>query len=56
MRALVATAVERSPRHRSRLSGIDVDSLTEADVVRLPTMTKSDLMDSFDEIVTDPHV
>lgn len=56
LRALVATAVERSPWHRRRLSGIDVDSLTEADIVRLPTMTKSDLMDNFDEIVTDPRV
>ena len=56
LRALVATAVQRSPWHRSRLSGIDIGSLTEADIVRLPTMTKSDLMDNFDEIVTDPRV
>lgn len=56
LRALVATAVVRSPWHRLRLSGFDVDSLTEADIVRLPTMTKSDLMDNFDAIVTDPRV
>ena len=30
--------------------------LTEADIARLPAMTKSDLMDNFDEIVTDPRV
>ena len=56
LRALVATALESSPWHRSRLSGVDVDALTEADIVRLPTMTKSDLMDNFDAIVTDPRV
>lgn len=56
LRSLVASAVERSPWHRSRLSGIDVGSLTEADIARLPTMTKSDLMDNFDTVVTDPRV
>jgi phenylacetate-CoA ligase len=53
LRSLVATAVERSPWHRGRLSGLDVDALTEADIAHLPTMTKSDLMDNFDAIVTD---
>jgi phenylacetate-coenzyme A ligase PaaK-like adenylate-forming protein len=56
LRVLVATAVERSPWHRRRLSGIDVDSLTDADIAWLPSMTKSDLMDNFDEIVTDRRV
>ncbi len=56
LRSIVATAVERSPWHRSRLSGLDVDALTEVDIARLPTMTKSDLMDNFDAIVTDPRV
>ena len=56
LRMLMTTAVERSPWHRSRLRHIDVDSFTEADIVRLPTMTKSDLMDNFDAIVTDPRV
>lgn len=56
LRALLATAVERSSWHRSRLSDVDIKSLTDADIGRLPTMTKSDLMDNFDEIVTDPRV
>ncbi len=56
LRLLVATAAERSPWHRRRLARIDVDSLTEADIAQLPTMTKSDLMDNFDEIVTDSRV
>lgn len=56
LRSLVATAVERSPWHRSRLTGIDVDSLMEADIPRLPTMTKSDLMKNFDNIVIDRRV
>ena len=48
-------AVERSPWHRERLAraGIDPRRLTDVDVDRLPVMTKDDLMESFDDIVTD---
>ena len=53
LRALLLLAIERSPWHRKRLSGVDPGRLTEADVERLPVMTKADLMDHFDEIVTD---
>lgn len=56
LRALLRTAIERSSWHRRRLSGIEIESLTDADIRRLPTMTKSDLMDNFDEIVTDSRV
>ena len=54
LRALLATAVERSPWHRGRLGGLDIASLSESDVAALPVMTKTDLMDNFDAIVTDP--
>ena len=33
--------------------GIDLDSVTVEDIETLPVMTKSDLMDNFDDIVTD---
>lgn len=53
LRALMAAAVRSSPWHRERLKAIDADRMTEADMVALPVMTKSDLMEHFDEIVTD---
>ena len=56
LRALLTTAMERSSWHRRRLEGIDVGSLSDRDIVDLPVMTKSDLMDNFDSIVTDPRL
>jgi phenylacetate-coenzyme A ligase PaaK-like adenylate-forming protein len=55
LRALVAHAAARSPWHRERLSGLDVDRAS-ARVETLPTMTKTDLMRNFDRIVTDRRV
>ena len=46
LRALLATAVERSPWHRGRLGGHDIASLSECDIVDLPVMTKTDLLES----------
>ena len=45
--------MERSPWHHERLAGVDVAALTADDLSGLPVMTKSDLMDNFDDIVTD---
>src|SRR5262249_29112907 len=56
LRTLLTTAVERSPWHRERLAGIDLGGLGEADIESLPVMTKTDLMDNFDDIVTDRRV
>jgi phenylacetate-coenzyme A ligase PaaK-like adenylate-forming protein len=53
MRALLATAKERSPWHRQRLRNIDAATFTEDDLSTLPTMSKDDLMDNFEAIVTD---
>src|SRR4051794_19154462 len=53
LRALLRTAKERSPWHARRLAGIDVDVITGADLTALPTMTKTDVMDHWDQIVTD---
>jgi phenylacetate-CoA ligase len=56
LRQLIATAVKRSPWHRDRLGDVDLTTLDADDVRQLPVMTKDDLMDNFDAIVTDPDV
>ncbi len=53
LRRLVRLAVERSPWHRDRLADVDTSTLTASELSGLPVMTKSDLMDNFDDIVTD---
>ncbi len=54
--ALMETAVQRSPWHRERLREVDLTTLDADHLRHLPVMTKSDLMDNFDAIVTDPGV
>jgi phenylacetate-coenzyme A ligase PaaK-like adenylate-forming protein len=56
LRRLLRVAVATSPWHRKRLAGLDPDEVDEATLGQLPVMTKDDLMDSFDEIVTDPRL
>lgn len=56
LRRLLEVAVGRSSWHRARLGGVDVARMTAADLAGLPVMTKTDLMDNFDEIVTDPRL
>ena len=53
LRALLRTAKARSPWHATRLAGVDVDAVTGADLAAIPTMTKTDVMEHWDEIVTD---
>ncbi len=53
LRGLVALAIDRSPWHRERLGGLDPARLSEESLRELPPMTKTDLMEHFDEIVTD---
>jgi len=53
LRRLLKTAQAKSAWHRSRLGRIDPDSFEEGDLAALPAMTKHDLMEHFDEIVTD---
>src|SRR6516164_7060245 len=52
-RTLLATAKERSPWHRERLRDVDAATFTEDDLPSLPTMSKDDLMDNFEAVVTD---
>lgn len=52
LRALLHHASQHSPWHRERLRGIDPNSATLADLARVPPMTKRDLMENWDRIVT----
>jgi phenylacetate-CoA ligase len=53
LRALLRVARARSPWHRRRLADVNIGGFEEAHLGELPAMTKDDLMDHFDEIVTD---
>src|SRR4051794_40626682 len=53
LRALLRTAKARSPWHAKRLAGVDVDAVTGADLAAIPTMTKTEVMEHWDEMVTD---
>lgn len=56
LRELVRVAVARSPWHRKRLARVEVDSLDAASLAELPVMTKVDLMEHYDDIVTDDRL
>src|SRR4051794_21137572 len=56
LRAPLETARDRSRWHRARLSRVDVASVDEDRLEELPTMTKTDSMAYFDNIVTDGRV
>jgi phenylacetate-coenzyme A ligase PaaK-like adenylate-forming protein len=53
LRSLLAHAAEHSPFHRRRLGGLDRSHFQLGDLDRLPVMTKSQMMDSFDDVITD---
>lgn len=56
LRRLLALARERSPWHRQRLGGLDLERFGEDQLEAIPPMTKADLMANFDQIVTDPRL
>ena len=49
-------AIDRSPWHRGRLAGVDIDRLDEVSLRELSPMTKADLMENFDRIVADDRL
>ncbi len=53
LRGLVRTAAERSPWYRRRLADVDIGRLDETTLAELPVLTKAELMEHFDDIVTD---
>jgi phenylacetate-CoA ligase len=57
LRVLLRHAIERSPFHARRLGSIvDPDRVELSDLATLPTLSKSDMMAAFDEVVTDRRV
>jgi len=56
LRALLVAARERSPWHGRRLAAIDPATATEADLTRIPPMTKDDMMADLDGIFADPRL
>jgi phenylacetate-CoA ligase len=53
LRDLVRTSAEHSPWYRQRLADVDIDRLDETTLPGLPVLTKTELMEHFDDIVTD---
>jgi phenylacetate-coenzyme A ligase PaaK-like adenylate-forming protein len=53
LRALVRHARAHSPWHARRLRDVDPDRVSGDDLSMIPPMTKNDLMEHWDEIVTD---
>jgi phenylacetate-coenzyme A ligase PaaK-like adenylate-forming protein len=56
LRALLQHAKARSPFHRERLAHLDPATATEDDLAAVPVMTKRDVIEHFDRIVTDPRL
>jgi phenylacetate-coenzyme A ligase PaaK-like adenylate-forming protein len=56
LREFVDQAIEYSPWHRERFAGVDISRLDEDSLRELPPMTKADLMENFDRIVTDERL
>jgi phenylacetate-CoA ligase len=56
LRILIDVAKERSPWYQQRLAAIDTQKFSEADLESIPPMTKHDLMENWDDIVTDPRL
>jgi phenylacetate-coenzyme A ligase PaaK-like adenylate-forming protein len=56
LRSRIAHAQALTPWHRRRLTHLDAAAVREADLATVPAMTKTDLMDHFDEIVTDARL
>lgn len=54
LKAFLAHARKHSPWHRARLQSVDIDALTMDRLADIPPMTKADLMENWDAIVTRP--
>jgi phenylacetate-CoA ligase len=54
LRELLVWAADRSPFWRERLAGRDLASFTESDLPSLPVLTRAEMMEEFDRVVTVP--
>jgi phenylacetate-CoA ligase len=53
LRRLLATAMQRSPFHARRLRGVDAAGFELTDLPSLPVMTKTQMMDHFNDVISD---
>jgi phenylacetate-CoA ligase len=53
LRHLLKHAIESSPFHASRLAAVDADGFELDQLQSLPMMTKTEMMENFDDVVTD---
>ena len=53
LRRLLAAAIQRSAFHARRLRGVDAAGFELADLPSLPVMTKAQMMDQFDQLISD---
>jgi len=53
LRALLANAIENSPFHHSRLGDVDPSRFDLPDLKGLPVMSKTEMMESLDDVFTD---
>jgi len=56
LRGLLAHALARSPFHARRLAGIDPERFELADLAGLPVMSKAQMMDEFDQLLTNRRI
>jgi phenylacetate-CoA ligase len=56
LRGVLRNALANSPFHARRLGALDPETFELADLRSLPTMTKSEMMASFDDVVTDRRI
>ncbi len=54
LRDLLLRAADRSPFWRARLAGRELATFTEADLPSLPVLTRAEMMEEFDRLVTAP--
>lgn len=54
LRELLRWAADRSPFWQARLAGHDLETFTEADLPSLPILTRAEMMQEFDRLVTAP--
>jgi phenylacetate-CoA ligase len=56
LRGVLRNAIAHSPFHARRLGGLDPETFALGDLRSLPTMTKAEMMASFDDVVTDRRI
>ena len=56
LRKIIAHAQQSSPYYADRLGHIEASTLEVGDLVKIPPLTKQDVMDNWDRLVTDPQL